>query len=891
MFSPDTRFVCPTAFDKRSEAIKKWYEGAREHAFERLKKGTNALEISSDLATVVRDMIKAVFDAALRDQNCTELSYRLVLGVMGGVGRKEIYPYSDIDFVLVTDKPQDDGIKKILDQMLYPLWDSGLEVGHAVRTLQEFSKLAQQDDTVRTSAIDFEILCGNTEYAITVQKYFSQMFKSSDYKTFVAQRAEMWDQYDNAGVIYKLQPDIKQGPGGLREMHRVWWLAKLIFKIEQWRDLLALGVIDKHSLDTLYQGHAVLSSIRMAMHFVAKRRQDELRFDLQDDVAKILCITDGPMDRSAADNLLAVFYRHAKSVRGVCSQIIERVAERVNTSSNTPKTQQIDGFDLFNGFLTVRDPQQFMSHPEDILRIFRVSQKYNFRILAHARAKISQSCHLLSAIESDGMKQIGDIFSQIISDRKNAGETLDLMHQLGVLEGILPEFRMVVGLTQRDLYHVHTVDAHLVSCAKYMAELLSYGAGMHTPNHGFVIQIKEEQDYPEDIIKIAARSDRVLILVLAALLHDIGKGQNKDHSVYGAELARQIGMRFGMASEDITDTVWLVEQHLSMFRISQRRDLEDVQLIANFAEEVQTHKRLDYLYLLSFSDAKTTGPEAWNSWKHQLLRDLYARVSIALRQGVEVSSLSARALKKRQLIVGVQDNNSWGRQADRLTTRHWASHQEALLLRHIEALKAWESQGPQVIYSTGHSEDVRELVLVGSDRSGLLSDISAVFSAWGMSAESASISNTRDGIVVDTFLVRLPSNLLNNANLWTACVAELKKALTQHVNVDARLQERKKSEKRTSLGIARSKTRVDFDVDSVDSVTVVDVFTSDRIGLLYDITKAIRNAGADIIFARITTEGDRAIDAFYLISSRSKSKLTPEECKGVHEAITQSVST
>lgn len=871
----------------RAPSIKAWYDNARFAALEQLRSGIDALQISTELSRVARDILESVFVAALQDLNQTVQSSNLVLGVMGGVGRKEIYPYSDIDFVLVTDAARDGNVKKILDQMLYPLWDSGMEIGHAVRTPQEFTQLALQDETVRTSTIDFDVVCGNSEYTKIVQSHFTKMLHSSDYKKFIIQRASLWDQYDNAGVIYKLQPDIKQGPGGLREMHRVWWLAKLVFRIDKWSDLLALGVIDKHSYDVLYQGHSVLSSIRMAMHFVAKRRQDELRFDLQDEVAKILNIAGGPVDRTCADNLLAIFYRHAKSVRGVGSLIIERVAELVGPATKVRKTQQLEGFDLFIGFLTLRDPQQFVDHPEDVVRIFRVSQKHDVRILAHARAKISQSYALLSQINPEQTQVIGTIFSQILSERKNSGHALDLMHQLGVLEVILPEFRMVVGLTQRDLYHVHTVDAHLVSCAKYMARLLSYGAGVPQSDAHLNAQDNPEADIPDDLAKIAARADRILVLVLAALLHDIGKGQNKDHSTYGAELARQIGARFGLASDDIVDTAWLVEQHLSMFRISQRRDLEDVQLIARFAQEVQTQQRLDYLYLLSFADAKTTGPEAWNSWKHQLLRDLYTRVSHALRQGVEISTLSARAQKKRQSMQigeGIQ-GHAWHAQADRLTTRHWASHQEDLLHRHIEALKAWESHGPQVLFSPGGAEDIRELIVVGRDRSGLLSDMSAVFAAWGISAESASISSTRDGVVIDTFMVRLPSNLLRNAATWKLCVEELRQSLTRKVDVEVRLRERAKASSRQVSGMPRPKTRVDFDVDSVESATVVDIFTSDHIGLLHAITEAISQAGADIIFARITTEGDRAIDGFYLVSTQSKSKLTMQECEDVQRVI------
>ena len=867
-------FTLPSALPDRGRAVREFVQQGRAHWEQAHRAGAPAAEVARGLADLLEVVGVELFKAAV--SSLPPRAPPMALVALGGLGRRELAPFSDLDVTVVCEDPKSDTARQVADQVFYPLWDARLEVGHAVRSPNDFAALAAADDTARTAAVDWRPLAGDADLLANLGQCLRQALSSSSTRRYATESVKLWTQGGNPGTVYVLQPDIKSGPGGLREIHRVWWLARLLWKVSSWPDFLARGLVDRHGLDTLMAGRSVLLNLRLAMHFVANRRQDQLRFELQDDVAAYLAVPAGPGDRAGPENLLESFYRHAKAVRAVSTRVLERCAENLLTHPGRPVVRETDGFDLFRGTLTLRRVDQFETHPVDLLRIFRVAQRHGVRLYVHARGVIAAAASRLVDDAFRANRQAARLFVDIVSDPRDGGESLEVMHDLGVLERFMPEFTHVTGLAQRDLYHVHTVDAHLVSCARCAVGLL---AGAAAPEGG---------PAPADIAQIAARVARPHVLVLGCLMHDIGKGHGHGHSERGAVMAREACARLYLSDEDVADIEFLVLEHLSMFRISQRRDLDDEQLVGKFASTVGSVERLDLLMVLSYADAVTTGPEAWSDWKGHLLRELYQRTRRVLRGHMAPDSTDRQRAAKLQEVARLAPEQAAAMQAltARLVPRHVLTHRAILLLRHLQAVDQAMARGAACSVAPDDRRGGWEIVVVGPDRPGLLADLSGVLSAWGANVDAAYISGTVDGLAIDTFVVQGgASHLFEAPAKVTEMAQELEDAALGHLRFAARLRERLRAQSVRQSGVPLPEVRVLYDLEAQSDATVVDVFAPDRVGFLHDVTRAIFQAGASITLARVVTEGERALDAFYLIDSQTGAPLGAAERHTVEQAI------
>ncbi len=848
----------PEKPQERGLAVRRYCQASRDAWHKRHRDGTPAVEVAHGLAADMQAVVVAVFERAVAG---VRRAPPVALVASGSLGRRELSPYSDLDVAVVSHDPQSEAARAVADALFYPLWDARLDVGHAVRSPEDFARLAQEDDTVRTAAVDWRPLAGDAALVDILKNRLSRALGSGATRRYAKESVRLWTQGGNPGTVYHLQPDVKSGPGGLREVHRLWWLGRLLWKVDSWHDFLSLGLLDRHGLDTLEAGRAALLNLRLAMHFAVGRRQDQLRFDIQDDVAAYLAVPSGPGDRQAAENLLESFYRHAKAVRAVSFRVLERCAENLLPAHAVAMTSNMEGFDLFRGMLTLHRPDQIDTTPADLIRIFRVAQRYNVPVYVRARTLVAAAA---AHVINDAFRHnanIARMFVDIVGDCHDGGAALEMLHELGVLELYMPEFSPVTGLAQRDLYHVYTVDAHLVACGRAAAQLL---AGTLSTA-------------PPDIQDVATKVARPHVLVLASLMHDIGKGHGHGHSERGAVMAKAACTRLCLSDEDIADVEFLVLEHLAMFRIALRRDLQDAELIQRFAAVVGTVERLDMLLALSYVDAVTTGPEAWNEWKGHLLRELYQRTRQALRSQPNADAPNQQRDAKLAELVALAPQHALALRAlaARWLPRHILTHRPTLLLRHFEAVEAASSAAG---YACNIAPDERrggwEIVVVGADRPGLLADLSGVLTAWGVSVDAAYISGTRDNLAIDTFVVRSGSRLLEKFESCTRLADELQRAVqVGPQDLLPRLQERRRAEMLRQSGIPRSKVRVVYDADAQTDATVVDIFAPDRVGFLHDVTSAIFNAGVSITVARITTEGERAVDAFYLVDSSTRAPL------------------
>jgi UTP:GlnB (protein PII) uridylyltransferase len=961
---PTQALVLPQEPAQRGAAIKAFCAAGQQAWQAAHRSGTPAPVVARGLADLMEMAAVSLFTAGRQSLPTTAPPVALV--ALGGLGRREMAPHSDLDLVVVSPHPKHPDVAALADALFYPLWDARLEVGHAVRSPEEFASLARDDETARTAAIDWRPLCGDREVQEDLRQRLGAVLRAGATQRYATEALRTWIEAGNPGYVYELQPNIKEGPGGLRELHRLWWLTKLLFKIKGWKDLLALGLTDAHGLSSLLAGHEGLLGMRLAMHFTAGRRQDVLRFEVQDEVADYLQVPPGPGARLPSDNLLEQFFRHAKALRGASTRVLEHSLETVAPHRHMGQVQALEGFHLYRGALTLQRPDQFEHAPRDLLRIFAVAQKHRVRLYVHARSRIVQEAPrlrplalagdlelsrclltLLSGVPWDSQEaaEAGELPSpgastqapgrpsQVASSQESgppspgataqasgppggvaatpapgrpiqvataqslgassqgavtqlhgtprmprppagtdAGETLEQLYELGVLEALLPEFAGVVGLAQRDLYHVHTVDAHLICCAQCTLRLL---AGQHP-------------EAPANMAALAAKVRRPHVLVMAALMHDIGKGFGHGHSERGAQMAQQACSRLQMQPDDTADVVWLVLEHLTLFRLSQRRDLEDRSLIERLAESVGTVERLDYLMLLSYTDAFTTGPKAWSDWKGDLLKDLYLRTRAALQGGVAEQKLLTRQQQRLEALQALRPASTheiatW---AARLVPRHLLSHAPAALLQQFDATLAAAQTGAACTVLPEGRPGGWALVLVGPDRPGLLAALTGVLAAWGIGVDAAAISGTTDGLAIDTFLLRdSPRSVFTDAQRCDALCVEMGAVLRGQSTYAARLTER-----RRAVGGAKTAappTRVIYDMEAQSTASVVDVYATDRPGFLHDVTEAIFLAGASIVLARVTTEGERAIDAFYLVDARTRRPLDAE----LREAVAQAIKT
>jgi [protein-PII] uridylyltransferase len=848
--------------------------------------GSSPVEVARYLADQASLAAVGLFEAA-----CAALpkgSPEVALVGLGGLGRREMAPFSDLDLCLVCAKPEDPAVAAFADALFYPLWDAGLEVGHALRSPAQFAQLVRQDETARTAAIDCRGLAGSAALLRDLTRRLHGALQSQRPRKLAIDACAAWAGRSGADSVFELQPDVKAGPGGLRELHRLWWLTRLLFQIADWGDLVDHGLADAYDVQLLRQGHATLLGIRLGMHYVGGKRVDQLRFELQDEVAAFLGMGAGEGGRLPGDLLLHQFYVHAQAVRGATGRILERVVERLVPQGRWRRRRPVDGFALIHGRLALPDRRgsEAAEGPQQVdlslvLRLLRVAQRQALGLHASARSALAAAAEQLEAAPRARSPEQAAEVVDLLTDVQDAGAGLNQAFALGLLPVLLPAFARVRGLTQRDLYHVHTVDAHLVCCATCAIQLVhgSYCPPGEPPAHlGAVL----------DVLGSVTQISQVQLLVLAALLHDVGKGQGGDHSEVGAHLARKTAADLHLAPADAADLEWLVRHHLTLFKLSQRRDLEDLSMLQRLADDVGTPARLDLLLVLSFADAVTTGPLAWSAWKGELLFTLYTRSRQILMAPPADAPTPAQKCQALQALRPA-DATPIAAWVKRLPDRHLLQQPLPRLLQQFDlCATAAAGDGVGVELHRHPPPGGWELLLCGPDRSGLLGEITGVLAAHAVSIDAAQISGTLDGQAIDSLVLR-DRPVLHAPHRAAQLVAGLRAALLGLAAFGPQLAERQKAQKGTNRRLPPPRTRIHFEAEPWGGSTVVDVYAADRIGLLHDISRALHQAGVGVVLARINTEGERAIDAFYLQEVGSGAPLSAGRRVEVEAAIRRAV--
>jgi [protein-PII] uridylyltransferase len=827
---------------------------------------------------VLHDRARARFLSSAPD-----LKYRLAVVAVGGYGRSELCPKSDVDLLFLYPYKPDRYVEAMTEWMLYPLWDLGLEVGHSVRNIKETIRLGASDDSIRTSLMDYRFIAGDRAFLEETSKELERFLYYTAGDRFIDKKiAEMRSRHEKVGsTVYLLEPNVKEGRGGLRDLQTAVWAARVKYKCRDLRELRQKGVVNVQAVEGVRHVMDYLLRIRNELHYILGKKSDVLTFESQEQLTERFRYRNQGASQGV-ERFMKSYYLHAASASQLSQEILEEVGRFLPEEQArkpffflTRRTIGREGI-LYKGKLQVRDRAALEKDPIRILEFFRTMQKTKSYLSLPAKRTIQGALPVIGEAFRADRKAV-QLFLEILGDPVHLRETLLAMNESRFLGRFIPEFAPLYCRVLRDIYHVYTADIHSIRCASVLARIAA--SPSRTP---------EEADF----LKIYEKVPNKALLNLAILFHDIGKGKGHGHSRIGAEIVARIGARWGLKEEEISDLVFLVEQHLLMANVAQRRDLHDIELILFFTETIRTAARLDLLYLLTYADMREVGPEVWTQWKAMLLAELYEKGGNVLEHGALKHPFEERAiLKRRQVMEWLKDEpgGAGERFVDRVDDRYIIATPDGRFAYHCRLLDRFDGTTPIVETIDTPETGVTEFIVVCPDERGIFAKIAGTLSANGVNILNASISTTRDGVALDTFYVNYRGKSLRGEPRKARVVAELLGVLRGELSVEALIADPKVGKFVRDKVPRYRPTKVKFDNTASSRYTVVDIFTYDRIGLLYDITSALTSLGIDIHLSKISTKADQVADAFYLFD-RDGGKITdPDRQEEVRRVILDSI--
>ncbi|MCL5885409.1 MAG: [protein-PII] uridylyltransferase, partial [Deltaproteobacteria bacterium] len=787
------------------------------------------------------------------------LKYRLAVVAVGGYGRRELCPRSDVDLLFLHPYKVDPYVEAMTESMLYPMWDVALDVGHGVRSVREAIRMAASDDSIRTALLDYRFVAGDPGFFAEAEKEMARFLYFADSDRFIEKKIrEMEARHARFGdTVFVLEPNLKEGKGGLRDLQTALWAARIKYKCRELVELRNKGVVASQAVLAYRHAQDRLLRVRNELHILAGKKTDTLAFEFQEPMADLLGYrTHGKS--FAVERFMRAYYMHALAASHITEELLEEVGKLLPESGRRPfpflqrKTVSGEGI-LYKGKMYVRDSAALRREPVRILEFFRLLQRNRAELSAQAKRAIQRSLPAVGQSFREDPR-VTRLFLDILRDPVHARETLTAMNESRFLGRYIPEFAPLCCKVLHDIYHVYTVDVHSIIAAGVL------------PGLEAAATLTAEE---EEFLRIYRSLPRPDLLNLAILLHDIGKGRGHGHSRIGAEIVAQISRRMGLGPRETDDLVFLVEQHLLMANVSQRRDLHDLDLILWFTDIVGTIQRLDLLYLLTYADLRAVGPDVWTQWKAMLLAELYDKAKNILEHGRHKRPFEERALARRERardLLAEFPPEAVSRFLDRFDDRYFLATPDARFPDHVRILSAYDGKTPRVEVIEAAGSGVSEFIIACPDRRGLFSMIAGTLSANGINILNASISTSLDGTALDTFYVTYLGKALRDDLKKERVVADLMAVLHGETGVETLLAENKVSRfvREKVVGKYRP-TRVLFDNSVSTRYTVVDIFTYDRIGLLYDITRTLTALGLDIVLSKISTKADQVADVFYVV--------------------------
>src|SRR5579863_3889021 len=834
------------------------------------------------LCFVQDEIIRILFDAATRHLYRSPIpsgAERMAVVATGGYGRGLMAPESDIDLLFLLPYKQTAWSEQVAEALLYCLWDMGLKVGHATRSVDECIRQAKADMTIRTAVLETRYLFGDMKlYNELTARFDKEVVLGSAPEFVAAKLTEREERHRRAGQSrYLVEPNVKDGKGGLRDLHTLFWIAKYVYRVREPEELIDRGVFDRDEYNMFRRCEDFLWSVRCNMHFLCGRAEERLSFDIQREVAVRLGYTEHPglqeverfmkhyfLTAKHVGDLTAILCADLEDRQAKPAPVLSRVIARLRPARDTRRTlTETDDFVIDNNRINLARANVFKRDPVNLIRLFYLAQKHNFAIHPEAMRAATRSLKLIeTSVRRD--KEANRLFLEILTSKNEAETVLRRMNEAGVLGKLVRAFGRIVAMMQFNMYHHYTVDEHLLRSIVVLSEI------ERGDNRDFALA--------NELVH-TIRPEHRKVLYVAVFLHDIAKGRVEDHSIAGARIARALCPRLGFNSAEAELTAWLIEVHLVMSTVAQSRDLSDRKTIENFAAVVQSLERMKLLTILTTADIRAVGPGVWNGWKAQLIRTLYYETEPVLTGGFsEVNRAERVALAKAEFRAQMGD---WpDATLDVYLTRHypayWLKVDLAHKLAHARFVHATQQAGKRLATSVGFDVErgVTELTVFAPDHPWLLSIIAGACALAGANIVDAQIYTTTDGLALDTIAV---SREFERDEDEARRAARIGDAIEKAVRGQLKLPDvvAKRAAPKGRLKAFAIEPEVSINNQWSNRYTVVEVTGLDRPGLLYELTTSLSKLNLNIASAHVATFGERVVDVFYVTDLLGAQITTP----------------
>jgi [protein-PII] uridylyltransferase len=830
----------------------------------RFEGGGSAAHCIAEQCFLIDQLIRTLFDFVAEYvypiANPTE-GEKLAVAAVGGYGRGEMAPYSDVDLLFLLPYKRTPHTEQMVEYLLYLMWDLRLKVGHSVRSVDESLRYAKSDLTIRTALLESRYIWGEQALFTELKTRFDNEITRGTAAQFIEQKlAERDARHKRVGDSrYQLEPNVKEGKGGLRDLHTLYWLAKYIYRIDDVAKLVDLKVLSEDESQRFARAQEFLWTVRCHLHYLAGRPEEHLTFDMQTRIGERMGYRDHAGSRGV-ERFMKHYFLVAKDVgdltRIFCAifEVNEKKPRRLawlRWGSGVSTRRELQGFVLDGGRLSIPNEDFFKNDPIALLRLFHVAQEEEVDIHPRALRAVTRSLRLVNA-ELRENPEANRLFLEILTSRKDPEIALRRMNEAGVFGRFIPDFGRVVAQMQYDMYHVYTVDEHT---------LFAIGI-LHQIEEG---ALKSELPLATALMP-TIQSRRALYL--AVMLHDIAKGRGGDHSELGEKIALKMGPRLGLTDEETETVAWLVRWHLLMSSIAFKRDLSDPQTIKDFVERVQSPERLKLLLVLTVADIRAVGPKVWNGWKAALLRELFHSAHDLMTGGATVGARDARiaaAQEAAKILLPEFSDADFAAVIARGYPFYWLSLDAETHARHARLMREADRSGAPLRVETRiePQRGVTEITLYTADHAGLFSRIAGALAVNGCNIVDAKIMTMSNGMALDTFWIQdANGEPVDRPDKLARLSVAFENVLTGDLKPHREFARPPAIQRRTDVFTVAPRVLIDNNASYTQ--TVIEVNGRDRPGLLHELTRELTGLKLQVSSAKISTYGEKVVDVFYV---------------------------
>ena len=785
--------------------------------------------------------------------NPTEAEKLSIISV-GGYGRREMAPFSDVDLLFLTPYKMTPWSENVIETVLYLLWDLKLKVGHSSRSIKDCLRLGSDDYTIRTAMLEHRFVCGDINLASQLnEKLWKNLFSGTAKDFISAKLIERENRHEKHGQRYVVEPNVKEGKGGLRDLQSLYWIAKYVYQTQNISDLVDLNVFRSDEYLQFEQAEEFLWAVRCQMHHLADRAIEQLSFDLQVEVASAMGYHDS-RDQRAVEIFMQDYFRHATRV-GDLTRIFLTSLEAVH-AKDEPLLERIfkrkpkidNDYIVIHNRLAIKSEKEFLTNPINLLKLFSEALRTGLLIHPNAMRLVSANLAMVNN-EFRASTEAQQIFLELLLKHGNPERALRRMNELGFLAKFIPEFEPIVAMMQFNMYHSYTVDEHTIQCLKTLAQIEKS-------------ELVEELPIASSILKDGVNRK---VIYIALLLHDIGKGRSDDHSILGAKIAKQVSPRLGLNKQETETVEWLVRYHLLMSDMAQKRDISDPRTVRDFAKAVQSVKRLNLLTVLTVCDVRSVGPDTWNNWKATLIRQLYAETKAILEQGAEALNRENRMTEAKKALrekLSEWDNKDIKIETGRHYPPYWQGFQVDAQFAFAKLLRNLGADEIKIELTPDTDRDATRICFALSDHPGIFSRLAGALALVGANVVDARSYTSKDGFATAAFWIQDGDGSPYNQARFSRLRRMIEKTLSGEVITREAIKERDKFKKREKA--FKVPTSITFDNEGSEIYTIIEVDTRDRPGLLFDLTRTLANMNVYIASAVIATYGEQVVDSFYV---------------------------